>query len=167
MSELMNTGMRIRHFRILRGMTQRALGIAVGFPPENADIRIAQHESGVRTPKYELLCQMAQALDVTPSTLAVPRIRNTEELNSLLSALEDEYGMVFIPVERKETMKTYQVTITETLQKTVEVEANSRQEAERLVEEKWNDSEYILDADSFVGVDFSARINERNRDYER
>lgn len=48
-------------------------------------------------------------------------------------------------------MKTYEVTITETLQKTVEVEANSREEAERQVEENWNDSEYILDADSFVG----------------
>lgn len=64
-------------------------------------------------------------------------------------------------------MKTYQVTITETLQKTVEIEANSREEAERLIEQKWNDSEYILDADSFVGVDFSARTNERTRDYER
>ena len=64
-------------------------------------------------------------------------------------------------------MKTYEVTITETLQKTVEVEANSREEAERLVEQKWNDSEYILDADFFVGVDFSARTNERSSDYER
>ena len=64
-------------------------------------------------------------------------------------------------------MKTYEITITETLQKTVEVEANSREEAERRVEENWNNSEYILDADSFVGVDFSARSNERSRDYER
>lgn len=64
-------------------------------------------------------------------------------------------------------MKTYEVTITETLQKTVEVEANSREEAERQVEQRWNDSEYILDADSFFGVDFSARTNERSRDYER
>lgn len=64
-------------------------------------------------------------------------------------------------------MKTYEVTITETLQKTVEVEANSREEAERQVEQKWNGSEYIIDADSFVGVDFSARTNGRSRDYER
>ena len=53
-------------------------------------------------------------------------------------------------------MKTYEVTITETLQKTVEVEANSREEAERQVEENWNNNEYI-----------SARTNERSRDYER
>lgn len=91
------------------------------------------------------------AFDVSPSALAVPRIRSTEELSSLLFALEDEYGTVFIQTERKRTMKTYEVTITETLQKTVEVEANSHQEAERLVEKNWNDSEYILDADSFVG----------------
>lgn len=39
--------------------------------------------------------------------------------------------------------------------------------ASRQVEENWNNSEYILDADSFVGVDFSARTNERSREYER
>ena len=61
-------------------------------------------------------------------------------------------------------MKTYEVTITETLQMTVEVEAKNR---ERLVEQRWNDSEYILDAESFKGVDFSAMVNERSRDYER
>ena len=64
-------------------------------------------------------------------------------------------------------MKTYEVTITETLQMTVEVEANSRLEAEALVESRWNDSEYILDAEAFKGVDFSAKANERSRDYER
>lgn len=64
-------------------------------------------------------------------------------------------------------MKTYEVTITETLQKTVEIEAASRAEAQELVEQKWNDSEYILDAEAFVGVDFSAREKERHRDYER
>ena len=64
-------------------------------------------------------------------------------------------------------MKTYEVTITEPLQKTVAVEANSREGAERQVEQRWNDSEYILDAEAFMGVDFSARTNERSRDYER
>lgn len=64
-------------------------------------------------------------------------------------------------------MKTYEVTITETLLMTVEVEAKNREEAERLVEQRWNDSEYILDAKAFKGVDFSARTNERSRDYER
>lgn len=46
MADLLNTGMRIRHFRILRGMTQKVLGVAVGFPESSADVRIAQYESG-------------------------------------------------------------------------------------------------------------------------
>ena len=149
----MSPGRRIRHYRMLRGMTQKALGIAAGFPPETADIRIAQYESGVRTPKHALLCTLAEALGVSPSALDIPRIKSHEVLKQLLLALEDEYGLT--------------VTITETLQKTVTVEADSREEAERQVEESWNNSEYILDADSFVGVDFSARTNERSREYER
>lgn len=64
-------------------------------------------------------------------------------------------------------MKTYEVTITETLQMTVEVEAATREQAQELVERKWNDSEYILDAEAFKGVDFSAQAKERRRDYER
>jgi len=64
-------------------------------------------------------------------------------------------------------MKTYYVAITETLQKTVEVEAATREQAQELVERKWNDSEYILDSESFVGVEFSAWEKERHRDYER
>ncbi len=179
MTELLNTGKRIRHFRILRGMTQKALGMAVGFPAESADIRIAQYESGTRTPKQNLLRQMAQALGVSPSVLAVPRIKDGQELSSLLIALKDECGIVLSPQsdnaaaifeshgERSKAMKTYEVTITETLQKIVEIEAASREQAEELVEQKWNDSEYILDAEAFVGVDFDARTKERSRDYER
>ena len=97
MTELLNTGMRIRHFRILCGMTQKALGIAVGFSQDSADVRIAQYESGARTPKRNLLCQMARALGVSPSELAVPRIKNSDELRCLLIALENECGIKFSP----------------------------------------------------------------------
>lgn len=97
MAELLNTGKRIRHFRVLRGMTQKALGMAVGFPQDNADVRIAQYESGTRTPKRNLLCQIAKALGVSPSALAVPHIKSSDELRCLLVALEDECGIKFSP----------------------------------------------------------------------
>lgn len=93
MSDFMSLGRRIRHYRMLRGMTQKALGIAAGFPPETADIRIAQYESGARTPKYALLCTLAEALCVPPSVLDIPRIKSREALKKLLLALEDEYGL--------------------------------------------------------------------------
>lgn len=102
MSDFMSPGRRIRHYRMLRGMTQKALGIAAGFSPETADIRIAQYESGARTPKRELLCQLAAPLGVSPSQLTVPRIKNSEVLNQLLLALEDEYGLMITITENNE-----------------------------------------------------------------
>ena len=64
-------------------------------------------------------------------------------------------------------MKTYKVTITEKLEMTVEVEATSRYEAERLVEKQCNDTEYILDADHFKGVTFKAEPPQKERGMER
>lgn len=102
MSDLISPGQRIRHYRMLRGMTQKALGIAVGFPPETADIRIAQYESGARTPKHTLLCTLSEALGVLPSALDIPRIKSREELSQLLFALEDEYGLTVTITENNE-----------------------------------------------------------------
>ena len=102
MSDYMSPGWRIRHYRMLRGMTQKALGIAAGFPPETADIRIAQYESGARTPKYALLCTLAEALGVSPSALDIPRIKSHEVLKQLLLALEDEYGLTITITESDE-----------------------------------------------------------------
>ena len=53
-------------------------------------------------------------------------------------------------------MKKYSVTITETLQRSVTVEAADRTTAEEIVETRWRDSAYILGAENFVGASFSA-----------
>ena len=60
-------------------------------------------------------------------------------------------------------MKDYDVTITETLEMTVTVNAASRMEAEQLVNERWKKGDYILDADHFTGVNFKARDQNRDR----
>ena len=56
--------------------------------------------------------------------------------------------------------KVYAVKITETLEKVVYIEADSRIEAEAVAEENWNNSEYILDAENFVCARFEARESE-------
>jgi Uri superfamily endonuclease len=53
-------------------------------------------------------------------------------------------------------MREYDVTITETLRKTVTVEAESMAEAEQKINDAWHNSEYILDADDFVEVEFES-----------
>ena len=60
-------------------------------------------------------------------------------------------------------MKDYDVTITETLEMTVTVNAASRMEAEQLVNERWKKGDYMLDADHFTGVNFKARDQNRDR----
>jgi hypothetical protein len=65
--------------------------------------------------------------------------------------------------KKESAKKDFDVEITETLQMTVSVRAASADEAEAIVEANWKNSEYILDADSFVGVEFSAKEPERGR----
>ena len=89
----MATGERIRFIRNLRGMTQKWLGTAVGFDEKAADVRMAQYESGVRTPKENLLNDIAKVLEVAPEALDVPNIESYIGLMHTLFALEDIYGL--------------------------------------------------------------------------
>ena len=52
-------------------------------------------------------------------------------------------------------MKEFEVTITETLQKSITVEAATREEAQAMVEEMWDKGDVVLDADHFVSAEFS------------
>ena len=74
-------------------MTQKYLGQVVGFPEKTADIRMAQYESGSRTPKAELTENLAGALGVSPLALSVPDIDGYLGLMHTLFTLEDRYGL--------------------------------------------------------------------------
>ena len=89
----MAIGERIHFFRIMRGMTQKYLGMLVGFPERSADVRLAQYEAGSRKPKADLAAALAQALDVAPQALNVPDIDSRIGLMHTLFALEDIYGL--------------------------------------------------------------------------
>ena len=89
----MAIGERIRFFRNLRGMTQKYLGQMVGFPEKTADIRMAQYESGSRSPKAKLTENLAGALGVSPLALSVPDIDSYLGLMHTLFTLEDRYGL--------------------------------------------------------------------------
>lgn len=89
----MAIGQRIWFIRNLRGMTQKTLGTLCGFPEKNADVRMAQYESGSRTPKKELIHTLAKALEVAPQALTVPDIDSPLGLAHTLFAIEDMYGL--------------------------------------------------------------------------
>ena len=110
----MAIGERIHFLRNLRGMTQKYLGQVVGFPEKTADVRMAQYESGTRTPKADLTKSLADALDVSPHALDVPDIDSNIGLMHTLFTLEDLRGLRVTEVDGevcikldKSTGKTY------------------------------------------------------------
>lgn len=89
----MAIGERIKFIRNLRGMTQKYLGMSIGFDEKTADVRIAQYESGTRSPKAEITEKLAKVLGVLPMALDVPDIDSYYGLMHTLFALEDMYGI--------------------------------------------------------------------------
>lgn len=100
----MAIGERIRFFRNLRGMTQKYLGQVVGFPEKTADIRMAQYESGSRTPKIDLTNKLAEVFDISPQALSVPDIDSYIGLMHTLFTLEDRYGLTIEKTENGVSM---------------------------------------------------------------
>ena len=70
----MAIGQRIKFFRNLRKLTQKELGLRLGFPKNAADVRVAQYESETRIPKDDLINAFANLLDVSPKALNIPEI---------------------------------------------------------------------------------------------
>ena len=100
----MAIGERIRFFRNLCGMTQKYLGQVVGFPEKTADIRMAQYESGSRTPKADLTNKLAEVFDISPQALSVPDIDSYIGLMHTLFTLEDRYGLTIVKTENGVSM---------------------------------------------------------------
>ena len=101
----MAIGERIHFFRIMRGMTQKYLGMLVGFPERSADVRLAQYETGSRKPKAELTAALAQALDVAPHALDIPDIDSQIGLMHTLFALKDIYGLTISETDGEVCLK--------------------------------------------------------------
>ena len=77
----------------------------VGFPEKTADIRMAQYESGSRTPKSDLTENLAGVLGVSPLALSVPDIDSYLGLMHTLFTLEDRYGLTIEKGENVVSMR--------------------------------------------------------------
>jgi len=89
----MAIGERINFFRNLKGMTMKYFGMSIGFIENQADVRISQYESSKRSPKENIISEMAKSLDVSPEALDVPNIDSYTGLMHTLFTLEDIYGL--------------------------------------------------------------------------
>ena len=80
----MKLGARIRKIRMFRNITQKELGRRLGYGENSADVRIAQYESGQRTPKQETLIRIAEILEVDVRNFLSPGIATMDELMETL-----------------------------------------------------------------------------------
>lgn len=86
-------GKRIKFFRNRKGMKQKELGELLGFLGKTSDVRVAQYETEARTPKTDLVKEMAQIFGVSTRAINVPNIDSYLGLMHTLFALEDMYGI--------------------------------------------------------------------------
>jgi len=86
-------GENIKHFRKLRGMTQKELGDKCGM----ADSMIRRYENGGSLPKEENLTKIAQALGVSSLQLRMRGIENTKEWKDA-TALDDFLSSIGLDV---------------------------------------------------------------------
>lgn len=56
--------------------------MALGFPEDSADVRIAQYETDTRKPRDEILVKMAKTLNVPLDILMVPILSEPREYES-------------------------------------------------------------------------------------
>jgi transcriptional regulator with XRE-family HTH domain len=87
----MAIGDRIKRVRNIRGLTQKELGLAIGFDDKTADVRVAQYEGGTRTPKEDILKKIAETLDVNYRALYEPTLYAAEDVMYALFELDEHY----------------------------------------------------------------------------
>ena len=88
-------GARIRKIRMFRNITQKELGRRLGYGENSADVRIAQYESGQRTPKQETLIRIAEILEVDVRNFLSPGIATMDELMETLFWMDEENRGLF------------------------------------------------------------------------
>lgn len=88
----MSIGDRIKFFRKKKGLTQKELGLRIGFSERTADVRIAHYEMNVKTPRDKTLSAIADALGVSIDALIAPDISSSDKIMHTLFLLEDELG---------------------------------------------------------------------------
>ncbi len=99
----MNLGSRIKKSRVLQKLTQKELGVLIGFSESNADVRIAQYETGSRIPKDDILIELAKVLDVNIEYFKAPNVESIEDVMRTLFAIEEQYIVDFELVDDKDT----------------------------------------------------------------
>ncbi|MBA4699582.1 MAG: helix-turn-helix transcriptional regulator [Ruminococcus sp.] len=76
-------GEKLKHLRTKKYLTQKQLGLLLGFCESCANIRIAQYESGNRTPKEETMKKLTKELGIPLEILTTPILSEPAEYSAI------------------------------------------------------------------------------------
>ena len=97
----MQIGERIKQARVHRGLTQKELGMMVGFDEKTADVRIAQYESSTRTPKADMRNKLAEALNINYRYFYDSHNYAAEDIMFLLFELDEHHRLELTPFDNE------------------------------------------------------------------
>lgn len=85
----MTVGKRIKRIREFRKITQKELGLALGYPENSATVRIAQYEANTRIPKKETAIEIAKILQCNYVAIYDDDLDSVEQVMETLFWLDD------------------------------------------------------------------------------
>lgn len=90
---------RLKRIRLNKGLMQRELGVMMGYSKRNAGTRIAQYETGTRSPNEETIELMAEVLGVVPNAIEISYPDTIDGLLHFLFLLEDLHCLIPVKVD--------------------------------------------------------------------
>lgn len=159
----------IKGYRLMRDEAQIILGYLDGhaysvlFEEHNLWLKDVNEPDG-----HEEACEPEDIVDfcVEQNAKLITTAENDDEDDNELylnGLKEDEQAIDCVAqrimrINKHRQPIEYDVRITETLSRVVKVRAESAVEAEETVEDLWKDGEWVLDADDFADVSFTALV---------
>lgn len=88
----MNIGERIKAIREFRGLTQKELGLAIGYDEGTARARISQYEIGNRVPKEDTLIAISKILHINVRAIKSYSLETPIDVMEYLFWLDEKQG---------------------------------------------------------------------------
>ncbi|WP_293694121.1 helix-turn-helix domain-containing protein [uncultured Phascolarctobacterium sp.] len=95
----MATGRRISYFRHKHNLTQKQLGLLLGYSESTAEVRVNQYENGIRRPKEATLQRLSEIFGVDVAVFKIPEVYNWAGLMQTLFSMEDRAGWKIAKVD--------------------------------------------------------------------
>lgn len=92
-AQLHTAGQTMKFCRKAMGITQKELGLLLGFNDDTADVRIAQYEAGIRKPKPEMTDKMARLLNVSKYAISPLSLNSESAASHTLMKMDSIYGL--------------------------------------------------------------------------